>query len=190
MLSFYHIRVAGALRGSEQRREGAQRLEIDLGGVGQRPRPAGLGVAHPARDLHPGEARPLRGCAPHDPETGPASLRPDLDLVSLPRVPPVASFQHVGIVGVRSLGCITGGGRTCRWAWIAPSPDPCYHPIRASLSPSRKSADCNTITNGWRHEVRGWELDRRSMNIREAQPPDPSPGRSGPRVPGPVAQTR
>ncbi len=115
MLSFYHIRVPVALRANEQRREGSQRLEIDAGGVRQLPRPAGLWVAHPARDLQSGEPRPLTRRATHDPEAVPAPHRLDLDLLSVPGVPRVAHFQHAGIVGVRSLGCTTQAGLTRRW---------------------------------------------------------------------------
>jgi hypothetical protein len=114
MLSFYHIKVPAALRVREQGREGAQRLEVDAGGVSQCPHPAGRWVAHPARDLQSGEPRPLEGCAPHDLEAVPAPHAQDLNLLSVPGVPPVVHCQHVGIVGVRSLGCTTGGGRTCR----------------------------------------------------------------------------
>ena len=138
MLSFYHIRVPVALRANEQRREGAQRLEIDAGGISQLPRPAGLWVAHPARDLQSGEPRPLTGRATHDPEAVPTSHRLDLDLLSVPGVPRVAHFQHGGIVGVRSLGCIIAGVRTYRWQWIVPSPDPSYRLTREWWSPSQK----------------------------------------------------
>jgi len=114
MLSFYHIRAARALCGHEDC-EGAQRLEIDVGGLRQRPRPAGLRVAHPAGDLQARETRPLDGCTPHDPEPVPASACLNLDLLSVPRMPSVAYLQDVGIVGVRSLGCTTGAGLTRRW---------------------------------------------------------------------------
>ena len=130
MLSFYHIRIPMALRANERRREGSQRLEIDAGGVSQRPRPAGRWVAHPARDLQAGEPRPLTGRATHDPQAIPTSHRLDLDLLSGPGVPSIVHFQHVGIVGVQSLGCTTAGGRIWRWPWIVPSPDPAYRLTR------------------------------------------------------------
>jgi len=148
MLSFYHILVPGTLGGYEQHREGAQRLEIDVSGIRKLPRPAGLGVAHPTRDLQAGIAWPLRRRATHDAETVPASLRLDLHLLFVPRVPPVAHFQHVGIVGVRSLGCIIAGARISRWLWIVRTPARCPRPRRARSSPSRKWVDSITTTSG------------------------------------------
>jgi hypothetical protein len=51
MLSFYHSKVPAARRVREQRREGAQRFEVDAGGVNHLPRTADLRFEHPARDL-------------------------------------------------------------------------------------------------------------------------------------------
>jgi hypothetical protein len=92
MLSIYHLERLAALRACEQRREGSQRLEVDAGGVSQRPRPAGRWVAHPARDLQSGEPRLFERCATHDPEAVPAPYCLQLDPLSVPGVPRVLHF--------------------------------------------------------------------------------------------------
>jgi hypothetical protein len=107
MLSFYHINVPVVLRVREQGREGAQRVEVDAGGGNHLPRPADGRVEHPVRDLQSGESRPVEERTPDHGQVLPAARGLDPDLPPVPGVPPVAHFQTVGIVGVRSLGCTT-----------------------------------------------------------------------------------
>jgi hypothetical protein len=112
MLTVYHIKVRTALRVREQGRENSQRFEVDVGGVNHLPRPADFRVEHPVRDLQSGEPRSVEGRAPDHGQALPAARGLDPDLTPIPRMPPVAHFPHVGIVGALSLACTTRAGRT------------------------------------------------------------------------------
>ena len=112
MLTVYHIKVRTALRVREQGRENSQRFEVDVGGVNHLPRPADFRVEHPVRDLQSGEPRSVEGRAPDHGQALPAARGLDPDLTPVPRMPPVAHFPHVGIVGALSLACTTAAALT------------------------------------------------------------------------------
>jgi len=124
MLSFYHIKVLAARRANQQRRQGPQCREVDTGDVSHLPRAVGRRFEHPARDLLYREHWLPEDCAADHGRAVSGAHGPDAHLASVPGVPRVADFQHVGIVGAPSLGCTTGFGRTVRWGIGLPPPSP------------------------------------------------------------------
>jgi hypothetical protein len=121
MLSFYHIRVPASLGVSEQGGQGPQRCEINAGGISHGPRAAGLRLEHPLRDLQHWELGSFVECAPKHGRAIPAVDCLDAYSALGPRVPRVAHFQHVGIMGVRSLGCTIAAAHTPISVWASPS---------------------------------------------------------------------
>jgi hypothetical protein len=115
MLSFYHIKVLAARRANQQRRQGPQCREVDTGDVSHLPRAVGRRFEHPARDLLYREQWLPEDCAADHGRAVSGAHGPDAHLASVPGVPRVADFQHVGIVGAPSLGCTIRAGLTRRW---------------------------------------------------------------------------
>lgn len=149
MLSFYHIR---SLERSGIREEGGQCSqggEIHVGGVRHYPDALGLPPTHPLRDLQHGVSGSVVEGAPKHRRAGSAAYDLGGDSAPAPRVPQVADFQDVGIMGVRSLGCTTAGALTRASARDSRSHrGGCQHPRSPGIA-------CLMTHGSWRDQSSG-----------------------------------